>query len=111
MRDGSDGSARAREAFRAGQRAATRFYSAMCPAAVYEAGSEGRLAISGPNCIDCKATDVLGLVEGLPNFFLVKNSSLFMGDLISTETAGVSEKVPLPKLEPEAEPESEADAG
>jgi amino acid transporter len=41
------------------------------------------------------------LVEGLPNFFLVKNSSLFMGDLVSTETEVVSEKVPLPKLEPE----------
>lgn len=39
---------------------AVRFYSAMCPAGVYEAGSEGQLVISAPNCIDCKATDVLG---------------------------------------------------
>jgi electron-transferring-flavoprotein dehydrogenase len=35
------------------------FYSHMCPAGVYErAGAE--LRISPPNCIDCKATDVLG---------------------------------------------------
>ena len=39
---------------------AVRFYSAMCPAGVYEAGPEGELMISAPNCIDCKATDVLG---------------------------------------------------
>lgn len=39
---------------------AARFYSAMCPAGVYEAGPEGQLMISAPNCIDCKATDVLG---------------------------------------------------
>jgi electron-transferring-flavoprotein dehydrogenase len=39
---------------------AVRFYSAMCPAGVYEAGPEGQLVISAPNCIDCKATDVLG---------------------------------------------------
>jgi electron-transferring-flavoprotein dehydrogenase len=41
-------------------REAVRFYSAMCPAGVYEAGPEGELMISAPNCIDCKATDVLG---------------------------------------------------
>lgn len=41
-------------------REAVRFYSAMCPAGVYEAGPEGQLVVSGPNCIDCKATDVLG---------------------------------------------------
>jgi len=39
---------------------AVRFYSAMCPAGVYEAGPESELVISAPNCIDCKATDVLG---------------------------------------------------
>jgi ferredoxin-like protein FixX len=36
-----------------------RFYSHMCPAGVYEAG-EGGLRINPPNCVDCKATDVLG---------------------------------------------------
>ena len=36
-----------------------RFYSHMCPAGVYEAG-DGRLRINAPNCVDCKATDVLG---------------------------------------------------
>jgi len=34
-------------------------YAHMCPAGVYEAGPEG-LTINAPNCIDCKATDVLG---------------------------------------------------
>ncbi len=36
-----------------------RFYSHVCPAGVYEAG-EGGLRINAPNCVDCKATDVLG---------------------------------------------------
>jgi electron-transferring-flavoprotein dehydrogenase len=36
-----------------------RFYSHMCPAGVYEAGERG-LRINPPNCVDCKATDVLG---------------------------------------------------
>jgi len=36
-----------------------RFYSHLCPAGVYEAG-DGRLRINAPNCVDCKATDVLG---------------------------------------------------
>ena len=36
-----------------------RFYSHMCPAGVYEAG-DGGLRINPPNCVDCKATDVLG---------------------------------------------------
>jgi electron-transferring-flavoprotein dehydrogenase len=36
-----------------------RFYSHLCPAGVYEA-SDGRLRINAPNCVDCKATDVLG---------------------------------------------------
>jgi electron-transferring-flavoprotein dehydrogenase len=39
--------------------AAAEFYSHMCPAAVYEAEA-GRLVVNAPNCIDCKATDVLG---------------------------------------------------
>src|SRR5437667_5319457 len=36
-----------------------RFYSHMCPAGVYEAAESG-LRINAPNCVDCKATDVLG---------------------------------------------------
>ena len=34
-------------------------YAHMCPAGVYEAGEDG-LVVNAPNCIDCKATDVLG---------------------------------------------------
>jgi electron-transferring-flavoprotein dehydrogenase len=34
-------------------------YAAMCPAGVYER-SEGGLVVNAPNCVDCKATDVLG---------------------------------------------------
>ncbi len=38
-----------------------RFYSHVCPAGVYEAmGGGGALRINAPNCVDCKATDVLG---------------------------------------------------
>ena len=36
-----------------------RFYAHMCPAGVYEATDAG-LRINPPNCVDCKATDVLG---------------------------------------------------
>jgi electron-transferring-flavoprotein dehydrogenase len=36
-----------------------RFYSHVCPAGVYEA-LDGGLRINAPNCVDCKATDVLG---------------------------------------------------
>ena len=36
-----------------------QFYAHMCPAGVYEAGPEG-LIVNAPNCVDCKATDVLG---------------------------------------------------
>ncbi len=36
-----------------------RFYEAMCPASVYEV-VDGALQINAPNCVDCKATDVLG---------------------------------------------------
>jgi electron-transferring-flavoprotein dehydrogenase len=46
-----------------------RFYAHMCPAGVYEAeggegggggGGGGGLRVNAPNCVDCKATDVLG---------------------------------------------------
>ncbi|HKC41093.1 MAG TPA: 4Fe-4S dicluster domain-containing protein, partial [Gemmatimonadales bacterium] len=36
-----------------------RFYAHVCPAGVYEA-IDGGLRINAPNCVDCKATDVLG---------------------------------------------------
>ena len=36
------------------------FYARMCPAGVYEEGEDGELAVNAPNCVDCKATDVLG---------------------------------------------------
>ncbi len=35
-------------------------YAHMCPAGVYELGEDGRLVVNAPNCIDCRATDVLG---------------------------------------------------
>jgi electron-transferring-flavoprotein dehydrogenase len=35
------------------------FYSHMCPAGVYERQGD-RLVVNAPNCVDCKATDVLG---------------------------------------------------
>jgi len=35
------------------------FYARMCPAGVYERQGD-RLVINAPNCVDCKATDVLG---------------------------------------------------
>ena len=35
------------------------FYEHMCPAGVYERDGD-RLVVNAPNCIDCKATDVLG---------------------------------------------------
>ena len=34
-------------------------YVHMCPAGVYEM-VDGKLRINAPNCVDCKATDVLG---------------------------------------------------
>ena len=34
-------------------------YASLCPAGVYERDGD-RLAVNAPNCIDCKATDVLG---------------------------------------------------
>ncbi len=36
-----------------------QLYAHMCPAGVYE-WVDGRLRINPPNCVDCKATDVLG---------------------------------------------------
>jgi len=36
-----------------------QFYSRMCPAGVYEV-ADGTLRVNAPNCVDCKATDVLG---------------------------------------------------
>jgi electron-transferring-flavoprotein dehydrogenase len=36
------------------------FYSHVCPAGVYERSAEGTLVVNPPNCVDCKATDVLG---------------------------------------------------
>ncbi|MDT8435388.1 MAG: electron-transfer flavoprotein:ubiquinone oxidoreductase [Gemmatimonadota bacterium] len=36
-----------------------RFYGHMCPAGVYEWDGEA-LVVNAPNCIDCRATDVLG---------------------------------------------------
>jgi len=38
---------------------AAELYTRMCPAAVYERDGD-RLVVNAPNCIDCKATDVLG---------------------------------------------------
>ncbi len=35
------------------------FYAHVCPAGVYEK-VDGGLRVNAPNCIDCKATDVLG---------------------------------------------------
>ncbi|MFP4622822.1 MAG: 4Fe-4S dicluster domain-containing protein [Gemmatimonadota bacterium] len=37
-----------------------KLYVHMCPAGVYEQDDDGNLVINAPNCIDCKATDVLG---------------------------------------------------
>ncbi|HET9515636.1 MAG TPA: electron-transfer flavoprotein:ubiquinone oxidoreductase [Gemmatimonadales bacterium] len=36
------------------------FYSHVCPAGVYERMEDGSLRVNPPNCVDCKATDVLG---------------------------------------------------
>jgi ferredoxin-like protein FixX len=35
------------------------FYAALCPAGVYERQGD-TLRVNPPNCVDCKATDVLG---------------------------------------------------
>src|SRR5712671_1119335 len=39
--------------------ALAEFYTHLCPAGVYEV-VQGRLRVNPPNCVDCKATDVLG---------------------------------------------------
>ena len=39
--------------------AVAEFYARMCPAGVYEL-AQGSLRVNAPNCVDCKATDVLG---------------------------------------------------
>ena len=39
--------------------AVAEFYTHLCPAGVYERDGD-RLVVNPPNCIDCKATDVLG---------------------------------------------------
>jgi len=39
--------------------AVAEFYARMCPAGVYEL-AQGSLRVNVPNCVDCKATDVLG---------------------------------------------------
>lgn len=36
-----------------------QFYSHLCPAGVYEV-VDGELRVNAPNCVDCKATDVVG---------------------------------------------------
>ncbi|HKG33200.1 MAG TPA: electron-transfer flavoprotein:ubiquinone oxidoreductase [Gemmatimonadales bacterium] len=36
-----------------------QFYSHLCPAGVYEV-IDGQLRVNAPNCVDCKATDVVG---------------------------------------------------
>ncbi|MGH7537873.1 MAG: 4Fe-4S dicluster domain-containing protein [Gemmatimonadales bacterium] len=38
---------------------AARFYTHVCPAGVYEE-VDGKLRMNAPNCVDCKATDVVG---------------------------------------------------
>ena len=38
---------------------AARFYTHVCPAGVYEE-VDGTLRVNAPNCVDCKATDVVG---------------------------------------------------
>jgi electron-transferring-flavoprotein dehydrogenase len=40
-------------------RATAEIYARMCPAGVYE-WTDGGLVVNAPNCVDCKATDVLG---------------------------------------------------
>jgi len=40
-------------------REVAEFYASMCPANVYEWSDDG-LVVNAPNCVDCKATDVLG---------------------------------------------------
>ena len=39
--------------------AVAEFYSHLCPAGVYEVAQD-KLRVNAPNCVDCKATDVMG---------------------------------------------------
>jgi len=39
--------------------ATAALYASLCPAGVYEV-ADGKLRVNAPNCVDCKATDVLG---------------------------------------------------
>ena len=41
------------------RRRSAELYQHMCPAGVYERQGD-RLVVNPPNCVDCKATDVLG---------------------------------------------------
>ena len=41
------------------ERDVATLYEHLCPAGVYEA-RDGELVVNAPNCVDCKATDVLG---------------------------------------------------
>ncbi|MGD8727575.1 MAG: electron-transfer flavoprotein:ubiquinone oxidoreductase, partial [Gemmatimonadales bacterium] len=36
-----------------------KYYACLCPAGVYEL-EDGKLTVNPPNCVDCKATDVVG---------------------------------------------------
>ena len=36
-----------------------KYYTCLCPAGVYEV-EDGKLTVNAPNCVDCKATDVVG---------------------------------------------------
>jgi len=38
---------------------AAALYASLCPAGVYEV-ADGKLLVNAPNCVDCKASDVLG---------------------------------------------------
>ncbi|HVH68799.1 MAG TPA: electron-transfer flavoprotein:ubiquinone oxidoreductase [Gemmatimonadales bacterium] len=40
--------------------AVAEFYARLCPAGVYEVAGGATLRVNAPNCVDCKATDVLG---------------------------------------------------
>ena len=54
------------------------------------------LGLSSPDTgeEEAYARRLYDLVEGLPSFFFVRNNSLFIGDLISTED--LPQRVPLP---------------
>jgi hypothetical protein len=58
---------------------------------VYKSVIVGRIAPFDP---EAAARRLYDLVEGLPSFFFVRNNSLFIGDLISTQA--LPQRVPLP---------------